>query len=328
MNNRRKLIVALGAGALAGPLRSFAQQQGKPVRAGILVESSATGYQLQEKILSDAMRERGWVEGGNIVYDRVYAEGDLLRLPALAAELIARSPNLIFAFTGSDARAALARTRTIPIVMTSANDPVAGGLVKSLAHPGGNVTGMANIGYELGGKRMQFLKQALPKVTRVGVLVNPVSQDGLRELKLIEHAAATLGVTVTPAMVKTPTEFDSGFALLANHRVEAVLTTHTAIFLDNRKRILDLAAVRRMAVVGHRGQLADEGALMSYSAVLADQIRRAAQIADKILKGAKPADIPVEQPTKFELVVNMKTAKTLGITIPGEILLQAIRVIE
>jgi len=187
---------------------------------------------------------------------------------------------------------------------------------------------VANIGYELGGKRLQFLKQALPKVKRVGVLVDSTRPESARELKLIERAAATFVVTVIPVMVKEPRELDAAFAFLLKNRIEAMLTTHVVLFMDERKRILDFAAMRRLPVVGHRSQLADGGALMSYSSILTDQIRRAAQLADKVLKGTKPAGIPVELPTTFELVVNQRTARALGITFPGEIMLQATRVIE
>lgn len=289
---------------------------------------AAAKTNLQEKPFVDAMRELGWAEGRNIVYDRVYADDDESRLPELAAALVARGPDIIFAQTTAAALAAVARTRTIPIVCSTLSNPVERGLVQSLARPGGNVTGIANIGWELGGKRLQFLKQALPKVRRVGVLGHPLRADTSKEQKLIELAAATLGVTVIPAMASKASDLDAAFALLSKSRAEAVLTTHTPLFQSERRRILSLAATQRIPVVAHRSGLADDGALMSYSSILTDQVRRAAQLADKILKGAKPADIPVEQPTKFELVVNMKTAKTLGITIPGEIMLQANRVIE
>lgn len=232
---------------------------------------------------------------------------------------------------GQAAQAAFASTRTIPIVFAAGANVVERGLVKTLARPGGNVTGVQNISWELGGKRLQLLKQALPKNARVGVLVYP-NPDPLsataREFAMIEKAAATLGVTVIPAMAKGVGEFDAAIASLVKNRVEALLTTIAPLFQAERKRILELAASRRLPVVGVRSEFADDGALMSYSALLSDQIRRATQMVDKILKGAKPADIPVEQPVRFALVVNAKTAKTLGITIPGEILLQASRVIE
>jgi len=281
------------------------------------------------KTFIDAMRELGWVEGRNIVYDRVYAENDTSRLPALAAALVARAPDLIWVVPASAALAAFASTRTIPIVFSGSTNVVERGLVKTLARPGGNVTGVQTIGWELGGKRLQLLKQTLPKIIRAGVLVEPNPDSASQqESKEIEKAAATLGVTVIPAMAEGVGEFDAAIASLVKDRVEALLFATSPLFLSERKRILALAASRRLPVVGGRSEFADDGALMSYSSPRSDQIRRSAQMADKILKGAKPADIPVELPTKFELVVNVKTAKSLGITIPGEILLQASRVIE
>ena len=281
------------------------------------------------KTFIDAMRELGWVEGRNIIFDHVYADNDASRLPALAAALVARAPDLIWVVPASAALAAFASTRTIPIVFSGSTNVVERGLVKTLARPGGNVTGVQTIGWELGGKRLQLLKQTLPKIIRAGVLVEPNPDSASQqESKEIEKAAATLGVTVIPAMAEGVGEFDAAIASLVKDRVEALLFATSPLFLSERKRILALAASRRLPVVGGRSEFADDGALMSYSSPRSDQIRRSAQMADKILKGAKPADIPVELPTKFELVVNVKTAKSLGITIPGEILLQASRVIE
>ena len=329
IHGRRRFLSGLAVAALsAATARAQAPERaGKAVRVGILATTTQAKYQAREKTFVDAMRELGWVEGRNIIYDRVYADDDEAHLPALAAALVARGPNLIFLTSAPPALAAFAKTRTIPIVFGAVNDPVEIGLVQSLAHPGGNVTGIANIGGELGGKRLQLLKQALPKISRVVVLVYPRA-DSSRELKLIEQAAAVLRVTVIPMMVKQANELEAAFALLAKSRAQALLTTHIALFMVERKHILELAAKQRIPVVGHRSEMANDGALMSYSSILSDQIRRAAQLADKILKGTKPADIPVEQPTRFELAVNMKTAKALGITIPGEIMLQANRVIE
>ena len=238
-------------------------------------------------------------------------------------------------------------TGLLPVVMVTALDPgqervkgieagadgsggewVENGWVQSLAHPGGNVTGIMHLGTELGPKRLQLLKQALPKVTRVGVLVNPVSPGNRKELKLIEQAASGLRVTIVSATATQPGELDAAFASFTKSRIGALLTAHNSLFLTERRRLLDLAAKQRVPVMAHRSIMAVDGALMSYSSILSEQIRRAAHLADKILKGAKPADIPVELPTRFELVVNKKTAKTLGITFSGEIMLQAIRVIE
>jgi len=324
--DRRKFLLALPA--LYAASARAQTPAGKTVRVGLFVPTTAAKYQVLEKSFVDAMRELGWIEDRNVTYDRVYGDDDMKRLPALATALVTRGPALIYTASNPVTLAALAKTHTIPIVFSTSNDPVEFGLVKSLAHPGGNVTGVANIGFELGGKRLQLLKQALPKIARVGVLVHPSLPESPRELKLIESAATPLGITVIPVTVKEPAGLDAGFALLTKHRVEALLTTHISMFLTNRKRILEFAATRRTPVIGHRGQFADDGALMSYSSILTEQIRRAAQLADKILKGAKPADIPVEQPPRFELVVNLKTARALAIKMPGEIMLQATRVIE
>jgi putative ABC transport system substrate-binding protein len=330
VNARRQFLIGLAA-LYAIPGRAQpAERAGKPMRVGMLIPGSRTSRPAGNvKTFVDTMRELGWIEGRNILYDRVYADLDESRYPALAAELVARSPDLIWVTSTPSAQAAFAGTRTIPIVVASSNNMVERGLVKTLARPGGNVTGVQSIGRELGGKRLQLLKQALPKMARVGVLVYPSSgRSSTQEFRVIEKAAATLGVTVIPAMAKEVGEFDTAIASLVKNRVEALLITQTSLFHNGRKRILELAASRRLPVVGARSEFADDGALMSYGALLSDQVRRSAQMADKILKGTKPADIPVELPTKFELVVNAKTAKALGITIPGEILLQANRVIE
>jgi putative ABC transport system substrate-binding protein len=328
MNNRRKLVIGLGASALTAPFSSFAQQQEKPVRVAILERTSADKYKMKETVFVDTMRELGWVEGHNIVYDRVFANDDILRLPALAADLVKRGPKLIYTSSGGSSDAAVAATRTIPIVLGSQSSLVERGWVQSLAHPGGNVTGILNIGQDLGAKRLQLLKMALPKVTRVGVLVNLVIGAGAKELKLIEQAASGQSVNLISARVKHPSELNAAFALFAKSRIEALLTTQNDLFLAESQRIFDLASKQRVPVIAHRGEMVEDGAIMSYSSVLNEQIRRAAHLVDKILKGAKPADIPIEQPTKFELVVNLKTAKTLGIRMPSAIMLQATRVIE
>ena len=329
MNSRRIFLLALAALSVGLARAQPVERAGKTLRVGILFVGTRAANEANRKIFVDTLRQLGWVEGRNIIYDLVYADNDESRLPALAADLVARTPDLIWVLPLPAALAALASTRTVPIVFAASSNVVERGLVKTLAHPGGNVTGVQNISLELGGKRLQLLKQVLPKIARVGVLVNP-RPDSLSplELKVIEKAAATLGLTAIPAMAKEVEEIDAAIALLDKNRVEALLVTTNPHFNDGRKRLLKLAASRQLPVVGFRSEFTDDGALMSYSALLSDQVHRSAQIVDKILKGAKPADIPVEQPTKFELVVNAKTAKTLSITVPGEILLQANRVIE
>ena len=326
MNNRRKLLLALAA--LPAGLARAQAPAGKPVRVAIFERTSADRSQSLVKVFIDTLRELGWVEGRNIIYDRVNADDDDTRLPALAAALVKRGPDLIYMSAGQPAQAAVAATRTVPIVYSSGSDWVELGWAKSLAHPGGNITGIMNLGNELGAKRLQLLKQALPKITRVGVLVHPSVSQTARELKSIEQAASAMRVTVVSALAKQPSELNAAIASLAKNRIEALLTTHTNLFLVERRQIIDLAAKQRIPVIAHRSAMTDDGALMSYSSILAEQIQRAAHQVDKILKGAKPGDIPIELPTKFELVVNQRTAKALGITIPGEVMLQATRVVE
>ena len=328
---RRAVLVAL----LASPtlwVRAQTASPAKLVRVGMLSTgttgvSPGTNRGPAPAQFIDAMRDLGWIEGRNVVYNRLVAEGDATRLPELADALVRWQPALIVTSTNGETLAAMNATRTIPIVFISPNEPVEAGIIKSFARPGGNATGVAAIGPETGAKRMQLLKEALPKVRRVGLLISPSTK---RELQLVEQAAGQ-GVTVIPAVVHPstgPEDIDAAFALFKEHRAEAVITAQVAVLVNQRKRIVDLANKQRIPVVGHRAEHVEVGALMSYNSSLLDQRRRAAQIADKVLKGAKPADIPVEQPTKFELVVNLKTAKALGITIAQSILLQADRVIE
>lgn len=328
MNNRRRLLVGLGVGALLAPFASSAQQQGKVWRIGSIALNARSTSKLQEEATLGAMRELGWIEGQNFVMDAVFAENDASRLPNLAAALVARNPDLILAFANQEAVATAAKTKTIPIVFMAVTSPVEIGLVQSFAHPGGNMTGIANIGWELGGKRLQLLKELLPRMNRVGVLVEPAVQSSMKELALIEEAAKMLGVKVVPARVTDSEGLEQAFESLMKSRVDAVMVTHTLRFMSQRSTVIKLAQKHRVPVVGHRSELANEGALMSYSSLLTDQIRRGAQLVDKVLKGAKPADIPVEQPTTFNLVINQRTAKELGFSIPPQILLQASRVIE
>jgi putative ABC transport system substrate-binding protein len=320
-------VAAWPALAWAGAARAQSKvPSGKTVRVGILSTGRMSGPQTGLKLFAETMRDLGWVEGRNVVYDRAFAEGDFSRLPALAAELAARNPDLVYTVNNPSAVAAHGKTRTIPIVFSAVLDPVTAGLVQSLARPGGNVTGVANMGPELAAKRMQILREALPKVQRVGVLMISTQQSG-QALKSVEKMVGA-AMRVIPAKADTAAELDGAFSYFAENRVEALLLLQTAQFMTERKRVLDLAAKHRLPVMGYRTPFADDGALMSYSELLTEQVFRAAHIADKILRGTKPADIPVERPTKFELVINLKTARALGITIPENLLLRADRVIE
>jgi putative ABC transport system substrate-binding protein len=324
---RRALVLAACACAAVGTGPRALAQAKRVVRIGVLRAASIpTGSTPLYNLFLDTLRESGWTEGRNLVMDSASAEGNEARLPEVAAALVARKPGVIYVTEGPSARAAARATRTIPIVFHSVPDPVGMGLIGSLARPGGNVTGVATFGGELGARRLQLLRETLPKISRLGVLVTP-STTVVGEQKLIEQAAGT-GIRVTPALINTPADFASAFAAFAESKTEAVMITQAALFNRERKAIARLAARHRIPLVGFRSQQVEEGALMSYNSSLADHTVLAARIVAKVLRGEKPADIPVEQPTKFELVINLRTAKSLGIAIPQSILLQADRVIE
>ena len=335
---RRRFILALLTGASAGPAACLAQpnkapdRAGNPVRVGIFNETTLAKARAADMLFIDAMRVLGWVEGRNVIYDGAYAEDDLQRLPAVAAQLVARRPDVIYVRNTQPTAALAAQTESIPIVFSGVSEPVQSGIVKSLARPGRNVTGVTPMGAELGGKRLQLLKQAIPGVSRVGVLVHPTySRVSTNDYKSIQEAAGRLGITTIAGMVSSAAELDAAFAIFAKTRVEAVLNTQQPLFnsfSQGGARVLQLAAAQRLPVVSAGSLLADRGAFMGYGAAASEQFSRAALIADKILKGTKPSDIPVEQPTKFELVLNLKTAKVLGITIPQAFLVTADRVIE
>ena len=268
----------------------------------------------------------GYVEGRNIVFEHRYAEGKPERLPDLASDLVRSKPDLIIAAGGDVAPFAKRATKTIPIVMITSADPVQGGLVASLARPGGNVTGVTFVSSDLAGKRLQFLKEAVPGVTRVAVLWNPDHPDG--EFPATEAAGRSLGVQVQSLEVRGRDDFTGAFAAANRERMEAVIVVSSRLMTLNRARILDLAAQNRLLIVSGWGPWAAEGGLLSYGPDLDAVIRNSATYVDKILKGAKPADLPVEQPTKFELVINLKTAKALGLTIPPSVLARADEVIQ
>jgi putative ABC transport system substrate-binding protein len=298
---------------------------GKQMRVGIL--TTGTGLALRQTLV-EALRELGWVEGRNIAYEGVNAGGDPKRLPEAAAALVAKGPDVIYVTANPEVLALLAVTRTIPIVSAALVDPVEIGLIKSLARPGGNLTGVATLGAETTAKRMEITKDLLPQLRRVGFLMTSTALSAVA-LKRIERTAGP-GIKVISAIANEPAELEAAFTFLTENRIEALLLAQVGWTqgTKNRKRIIDFALNKRIPLIAHRSVLTDDGALLSYNSSLEDQRRRAAHLADKILKGAKPADIPVEQPTIFELVINMKIAKALGITIPPMVMVQATRVIE
>jgi putative ABC transport system substrate-binding protein len=328
---RRAFMAVIAGGLLAAPLAAEAQQAGKVYRIGYLASNLAASPQLHEAF-RQGLRDLGYFEGRNVAIEYRDGEGKLERLPALAAELVALKVDVIV--TGGGTPAALAAkqaTRILPIVFTAAADPVTDGLVPSLARPGSNVTGLSLLFPELVGKRLEQFKQAVPGVSQVAVLWQP---GGLGErtemdmLKEAEVAARALGVRLLFVEARRPADFDRAFSDMTRAGAGALSVLPSPTFLYERRRLVDLAAKNRLPTVFPLREYVDAGGLMAYGPDLADMYRRAATYVDKILKGAKPADLPVEQPTKFELVINLKTAKALGLTIPPSLLRRADQVIE
>ena len=328
------LAVALAFSVLLAPLAADAQQAaGKVYRIGFLSVLGAPTPSTPAGVLEafrQGLRELGWVEGQNIVIDYRFAEGRFDRLPDLAAELVRLKVDIIVAVATQGVAAAKNATETIPIVMISGSaDPVGLGFIASLARPGGNVTGLSySVGPEILGKGLELLKEIVPKVRRVAILSNPASPVQPLFIREVKVAARSLGVQLQLLEARGPNEFDGAFAAMAKERVGALLVVADGLFILHRTRLADLAARSRLpAIYGYREHV-EAGGLMSYGSSLRDLWRRAATFVDKILKGAKPGDLPVEQPTKFELVINLKTAKALGLTIPQTILLRADEVIQ
>ena len=308
-----------------------AQQPKKVPRIGYLSSVDAVRESSRAEAIRLALRELGHIEGQNIATDYRYAEGKADRYPELTAELVRLKVDIIVAAGGAGViRAAKNATKTIPIVMLGGGaDPVEAGLVESLARPGGNVTGVTNLTRELGGKRLELLKEAVPKLARVAVLYDPAFPTNALEVKdVLPVAARALGLTVRSWEVRSADDFDRVFAALTKQRPDGLYVPAGPLMRANGKRIAGLALKSRLPSIYESREAVDADGLMSYGADLADSYRRVAIYVDKILKGAKPADLPVEQPTKFELIINMRTAKQIGLTIPPNVLAQADKVIK
>ena len=317
------LISTLAFGLLAASLPAEAQQTGKTHRIGYLFHGIAARDKSLLAAFKQGLKELGYVEGKNIVIEQRY--GKRHQRPALAAELVRLKVDIIVT-GGGGTRAAKKATSTIPIVMTYYADPVRAGLVASLAHPGGNVTGLSDFHADLVTKRLELLKEVVPLASRVAVLLKPGHSINRRMLKDIQAAAPALGMTVHPLEAKGPDDIDRAFATIRNERLGGFLQFFG--LEDHRRRIIGLAAKNRVPAIYTLGGWVAAGGLMSYGASWPDLFRRAAVYVDKILRGAKPAGLPVEQPTKFELVINLKAAKQIGITIPPEVLYRATKVIK
>jgi putative tryptophan/tyrosine transport system substrate-binding protein len=321
MDRRRFLLISL-AGALAAPFAAEAQQA-KIARVGVLLFGTPDTDAFP--VIRRGLSALGYVEGQNVLFEHRYAEGRPERLANLASDLVRSNPDLIIAAGGDVAPFAKQTTGTIPIVMVTSADPVQGGLVASLARPGGNVTGLTFVSSDLAGKRLQFLKEAAPGVTRVGVLWNPNHPDG--EFPATQAAGHSLGVQIQSLEVREADDFAGAFVAATRYRMEAVVVVSSRLMTLNRARILDVAAQNRLLLVSGWGPWAAQGGLLSYGPDLDAVIRRSAAYVDRILKGAKPADLPIEQPTKFELVINLKTARAFGLTIPPSLLARADQII-
>lgn len=328
MNKRNTVLALFALGAL--PLTSLAQQQGKLWRIGFL-SARARPSTLDADVFGaflGGMRNLGYLEGKTVQYEWRFADGKYERLPTLAAELVQLKVDLIVAATTPSALAAKEATKSIPIVMVSVGDPIGSGLVTSLARPGGNITGIANIIGETSKKQLERLFTALPRISRVAVLLNPDNQTSDANYKSVHEASKMLGVRIFPAPARTPDEIERAFSVMRKERAEALLVLGDSLFFSRRDQIAQLATKAKLPSVYGQREHAEAGGLMSYGANVRDIFRRAAIYVDKILKGTKPADIPVEQPNTVELVINLMTAKALGITIPQELLFRADEVIQ
>jgi putative ABC transport system substrate-binding protein len=328
---RLAFAITLFLGALFSPGTAGAQQAAKVARIGWLALNLAASPPQLHGAFRQGLRDLGYVEGRNVVIEYRDAEGKPERLPALAAELVALKVDVIVAGSAPHALVAKQATRTIPIVFISAGDPVTDGLVTSLARPGGNVTGLSSLTPERVGKCLELLTQAVPGVSRVAVLWQPgaVGERTEKEtLKGAEVAARALGVRLQLVEARAPADIDRAFSDMTKARAGALAVWTTAMFASERGRLVALAAKNRLPAVYTLSEFVDAGGLMSYGHSQADLNRRAAIYVDKILKGAKPADLPVEQPTRFDLVINLKTAKVLGLTIPPSVLARADHVVE
>ena len=328
MNNRRKLIVALGASVLAAPFRIRAQQVKKSVVVGILATEDQLSAQTVVAAFKQGLQELGYVEGKNLTLQLRFADGKLERVPGLATELVSLKVDIIVSFGTVTTIALQKATSTIPIVMANTLDPVGNGLVKTLARPGGNITGLSSLGGDIGGKHLEMLLSVAPKLSRVAVLLNPGNQSHPLVLKSIQSAALKTSTKILPLEARTAPEIENAFSAMTQGKAGAVIVARDGFYINQTRQITELALKNRLPSISERASYAEAGGLMSYGVNQGEQFRRAATYVDKIFKGAKPADLPVEQPTKFELVINRKTAKALGLTIPQALLVSADKVIE
>jgi len=329
------LAVALIVGLTLAPVAE-AQKAERVYRIGWLgaypreaQEKVRLGAVVNQEAFIQGLREHGWIEKENFVFERLYSWGEAVQYPRLAAEMVALKPDVVVTAAGEAAiRALKTATKTIPIVMAVSGDPVGAGLVTSLGRPGGNVTGLSIQATDAGGKRLELLREALPKASRVAVLWNAAYPSKAIEFRETQRAARSLNITLQSVEVRSPRDFDGAFVAIAQGKPDALITLSEALTLRHQREIVEFTTKHRLPLVSEIAEFAEAGALMTYGASLTALFRRAAFYVDQILRGSKPADLPVEQPTKFELVINLKTAKALGLTIPQTLLLRADRAIE
>ena len=324
---RRKLIMAISMSMLV-PLTSFAQQQPKVWRVGFLVGGPRPADGLPPAVLRRSLEELGYVPGKNVQYEGRWAEGNSSRIPELAAELVQSRVDLIVTMGWPAAHEMKNATSTIPIVSAFTGDPVGTGLVTSLSRPGANLTGVADMAVDLAAKRMELLKEAVPKASRIGVLWNQADLGMTSRYREIDRAARALGVTVQAHGVLQPEDFDAAFAAMLRERPDAIFMISDALTTSNRKRVIDFADAHRIPAMFEFSTNVESGGLMSYGPSFDDTFRRLAFYVDRILKGAKPGELPMEQPTRFYLFVNQRAARAISIRIPDSIILRADKVIE
>ena len=328
--DRRRFLGTLAAGLLAAPPAAEGQPVANIPRVGFLSPSSLSDSRTSRyfQALRQGLRERGYVEGQSIAIESRWAEGNYDRLPGLAAELVRLKITVIVTYGGVATQAASRATGSIPIVMAVVQDAVSTGLVSSLAHPGGNITGTSSMSPELVAKQLQILNEVVAKLSRVALLGNPAQIGHAPQVRHAQDAARVLGVRLQVLEVREPGEIDKAFAAITTGRADAVIVLPDSMLLDHRTRIAHLATRGRLPLIAALSDHAEAGGLMAYGPSISDTFRRAATYVDKILKGARPGDLPIEQPTKFEFVINLKTAKTLGLTMPPALLERADRMIE
>jgi len=328
VTTRRTILNVIGAVAAATSLSAIAQETATAVRLAVIFGLTAEASRANMESFHDEMRKLGWVDGRNISIEYRYAKGDTSRLPALIAEVLRQKPDLIVVTSTPSAQAAKAASTTVPVVFSMVSDPVASGVVASLARPGGNLTGWSNLLPKTSQKLLELLKEVAPKVSRLAVLFDPSNHGKVVEVRVLQDVARSARVSLQLVEARNTEGLKAAFASLATERPDGLIVLQDTVTGKHRKEIVEFVAKMRLPAIYQVKEFPDAGGLLSYGLNMPAQFRRSAYYVDKILRGARPSDLPVERPTEFELVVNMKTAKALGLSVPQSILLRADRVID